>query len=136
MDLSIENDIARYRKLGTVDVEFALSESEIQTLEGSVRCLAGDAILTGVQGERWPVARAHFDEMYEPAEEFAHGCNGQYRKKSSAYTLAKKMDAPFTVRVGQGDVIHGESGDWLTQYADGQQGAVADEIFRKTYQKI
>jgi len=136
MDLSIDNDVARYRKVGTVLVEFASADCVIQTLEGEVNCAAGDAILTGVQGERWPVARAHFDEMYEPAGEFVHGCNGQYRKKSSAYTLAKKMDAPFIVRVGQGDVIHGESGDWLTQYADGQQGVVADEIFSKTYQEI
>ena len=42
------------------------------------------------------------------------------------------MDAPITVCVGQEDVIHVQSGSWL----NGQQGVVADEIFRKTYQKI
>ena len=135
-DISIYTATNRYKKISTVAVEFSLSDRIIQTLEGEVRCSVGDAILTGVNGERWPVGRAHFDEMYEPAGELAHGCDGQYRKKSSAYTLAKQMDAPFTVRVGQGDILVGKAGDWLTQYPDGQQGIVADDIFRKTYQRI
>jgi hypothetical protein len=131
-----DNDFDRYKKVGSVAVEFAQSSRVIQTLEGNVRCSSGDAILTGVNGERWPVSRIRFVEMYEPAGDFAHGCDGQYRKKSSAYTLAKRMDAPFTVRVGEGDILTGKAGDWLTQYADGQQGIVADDIFRKTYQRI
>lgn len=136
MDLCIDEGADRYRKIGTVSVEFSSSDCVIQTLEGQVRCLAEDAILTGAQGERWPVERTHFDEMYEPAGEFSQGCNGRYRKKSSVNTLAKQMDVPFAVSVGQGDIITGKPGDWLTQYADGQQGVVADEVFRKTYQLI
>lgn len=135
-DLSIENDVARYRKIGTVSVEFASADCVIKTLEGEVRGLAGDAILTGAQGERWPVQRGRFDEMYEPAGGIAHGCDGQYRKKNSSFVLAKQLDAPFSIAVGQGDVISGKSGDWLTQYADGMQGVVADAIFKKTYIQI
>lgn len=125
-----------YRKIGTVSVEFAISDGVVSTLEGDVRCSAGDAILTGVQGERWPVARKNFDAMYEPAGGFSPGELGKYRKKSSSYTLAKQMDVPFTVKVWNGDLLTGKAGDWLTQYQDGQQGIVADDIFRKTYQSI
>lgn len=135
-DLNAESNIARYRKIATVGVAFASTDCVIHTMEGEVRCSAGDAILTGKQGERWPVSRSRFDEMYEPAGNFAHGCDGKYHKKNSAFVLAKQMDAPFSVRVGRGDVITGHAGDWLTQYADGQQGIVANEIFRKTYQQI
>lgn len=123
-------------KISTVTVVFAPTDGVVETLEGKVQCSKGDAILSGVEGERWPVSRPRFDMMYEPAGEFAHGGDGQYRKRSAAYTLAKQMDASFTVIVGQGDVIMGQAGDWWMQYADGQQGVVADEIFRKTYQLI
>lgn len=135
-DLSLEKNVARYQKIGTVLVEFASAERVIKTLEGEVRCLAGDAILMGAQGERWPVQRKCFDEMYEPAGEFSQGCDGPYRKKSSAFILAKQLDVPFTVSVGQGDIISGKVGDWLTQYGDGRQGIVADAVFRKTYLQI
>ncbi len=136
INLTFEPDVLKFRKTGIVSVEFAPSDNIIKTLEGEVHCSAGDAIVTSAQGESWPVARAHFDEMYEPAGDFAHGLDGAYRKKSSVFILAKQMDTPFKVTVGQGDVLTGKPGDWLTQYSDGQQGIVADVIFRKTYQRI
>jgi hypothetical protein len=131
-----ENIFERYRKIGAVLVEFATSNQVIQTLEGDVHCLVGDAILTGVMGERWPVSRYYFDEVYEPAGVFYHGKNGQYRKKSSSITMAKQMATSFKVQFENGDILNGNPGDWLTQYSDGKQGVVADNIFCLTYQRI
>jgi len=135
-DISSDSAANRYIKVGSVLVTFAISDGEIQTLEGRVQYSTEDAILTGVQGESWPVGRAHFDSMYESDGDFAHGCDGKYRKKTSAYVFAKQMSETFTVSVGQGDVLTGKAGDWLVQYQGGQQGIVANEIFRKTYQRI
>lgn len=135
-DLSKDSAAAKYLKIVTVMVTFASSEGELRTLEGSVKYAKNDAILTGVEGERWPVNRAHFDMMYEPYGDFSHGRDGQYRKKDSEFIWARRMKKPFTVHLVTGDVLAGKLGDWLTQYQDGKQGVVADEIFKKTYQKV
>jgi hypothetical protein len=135
-DISPDPVTARYIKIGSVMVDFASNDGVIQTLEGDVKYAKGDAILTGVAGEHWPVSRAHFDAMYEPAGDFAHGSDRLYRKKASAFIWAKQMTEPFTVCLASGDILTGKPGDWLTQYQDGQQGIVEDEIFRTTYQRI
>ena len=59
-----------------VQVEFATFEGTCETLEGSVRFRAGDAILTGVKGERWPVGREAFLSSYEAVPPTRTGSNG------------------------------------------------------------
>lgn len=135
-DISTDPSATRFFKACSVIVTFALNNGEIQTLEGNVKYLKGDAIMTGVKGEHWPVNRAHFDAMYEPDGNFTHGGKGQYRKKTSAFIWAKQMNESFTVSLASGDILTGKPGDWLAQYQNGQQGIVADEIFRKTYRQV
>lgn len=116
-----------------VQVEFAAADGTCDTLEGAVRFRAGDALLTGVQGERWPVSREAFLSSYQPVPPTQTGHNGAYRK-SSAPAYAMRLDHPQNVPVGwQNDPLHGEPGDWLLQYADGTRGVLRDRIFRETY---
>lgn len=56
-----------------VRVEFAVADGALETLEGRVAYRAGDALLAGTRGERWPVAAARFREDYEPATDEAVG---------------------------------------------------------------
>lgn len=117
-------------------VEFAPNDIAIQTLEGSVQCKQGDAILTGVNGERWPVPGLRFLASYVSIPPTQQGLNGTYLKRP-ARIWAKKMDQSFMVKVGFAkDLIKGLAGDWLLQYADGSEGVVAAEIFEKTYRVI
>ena len=128
-DLSTRPDALRVVKHATpVPVEFAAAAGICQTLEGPVSYHVGDAILTGVKGERWPVVRAHFDASYAPA-----GQGGLYVKRPSV-AFALRLKAPMEVIVGwRPDALNAKPGDWLLSYADGEHGVVRDDIFRETY---
>jgi hypothetical protein len=116
-----------------VQVAFAAADGVCKTLEGEVRFRAGDALLTGGQGERWPVGRDLFLSSYEPVPPTAPGDNGAYRKRP-AVAHALRLSAPAAVSVGwQNDPLHGQPGDWLVRYADATYGIVQDSIFRETY---
>ena len=116
-----------------VQVEFADADGTCDTLEGAVRFRAGDAILTGVQGERWPVGREAFLSSYEAVPPTRAGRNGTYRK-AAVPAYAMRLDRPRDVPVGwQNDPLHGAPGDWLLQYADGSYGVLRDQIFRESY---
>lgn len=116
-----------------VDVEFATADGICQTLEGEVRFRAGDALLTGGQGERWPVRRDLFLSSYEAVPPARPGENGAYRKLP-ALAYALRLTEPAEVTVSwQNDPLRGQIGDWLIRYADGSHGIVQDSIFRDTY---
>jgi hypothetical protein len=116
-----------------VRAAFAAADGVCETLEGSVRFKAGDAIVTGPKGERWPIGRDSFRSSYEPVPPTRAGEDGDYRKAPSL-TFALRLDRPLAVPVGwQNDPLQGRPGDWLLQYADGNYGVVQDNIFRDSY---
>lgn len=115
-----------------VQAAFAAAPGVVDTLEGEVPHQAGDAILTGVQGERWPVQRARFLETYDPVPPTTPGADGTYVKRRIE-VLARRLDAPATVPAGTGGTLHGEAGDWLVQHPDKSWGIVAPAIFAATY---
>lgn len=118
-----------------VQVVFAAEAGRLQTLEGPVGYLAGDAMLTGPLGEQWPVRRAQFEATYEPLPDTRLGGAGAYRKRPQVI-LARRLEAPATVSVGRGDPITGRPGDWLVQYGPGEFGIVAEAVFAKTYELV
>ena len=116
-----------------VRVEFAAADGVCETLEGPVRYRAGDAILTGIKGERWPVKRDTFLSGYEAVQPTKHGEDGSYRKGPSI-AYACRVDRALDVPVGwQNDPLHARPGDWLLQYPDGSYGVMHDGIFRESY---
>lgn len=119
-----------------VRVEFATADGVCATLEGPVRFEVGDAVLTGVQGERWPVRRDLFLASYEPVPPAHAGANGNYRKAPSmvyALRLDRSRDVPVS---WQDEPLQGRPGDWLLQYAEDNYGVVQDAIFRETYAPV
>ena len=133
-DLSTDSRAQRVVKRPLpVRVRFAKTDGVCQTLEGPVGYHAGDPILTGVAGEKWPVARAIFDERYSPAEGATPGNDGNYIKKPVA-VFALRLDAPVEVRMPAGGALSGMPGDWLVQYGPADYGIIKDEIFRATYE--
>ena len=52
-------------------------EMFIETLEGTMHAEAGDWIITGVQGERYPCKPDILEKTYEPAEAEEHDQNEQ-----------------------------------------------------------
>lgn len=119
-----------------VPVEFTTADGVCATREGPVSYRAGDAILTGVRGERWPVERDWFSSSYQPVPPTRAGENGTYSKAPSL-TLALRLDRPRDVPVGwQNDPLHGRPGDWLLQYADGSYSVIGDEVLRESYAPV
>lgn len=116
-----------------VPARFASADGTCETLEGPVRYQAGDAILTGVRGEQWPVRRAVFLAGYEPIPPTVVEQDGVYRKRPSV-AAALRLDTPLSVPVGwQDDPLTAHPGDWLLRYEDGSHGVLQDSIFRDTY---
>jgi hypothetical protein len=115
-----------------VKVIFAKEDGICQTLEGCVSYSKGDAILTGIVEEKWPVSRINFDERYIPSGQIVPGHEGIYIKVPMR-VLALQLEGPMSVTLGKGDILEGKSGDWLLQYSEGEFGIIKDEIFRETY---
>lgn len=130
MDLTQSSDAVKvYKKPVVLGFEYAENDSTIETKEGPVKCSKGDAILTGTQGERWPVPRDRFAETYDVVGD------GECAKKKIE-VLALQMDEAFTVKPSwSNDPLVGKPGDWFVQYGKGDYGVVDCEIFEETYSR-
>jgi PGDYG protein len=137
IDLREDPAAHRARKLAiAMAVEFAQADGTLATREGPVAYMRGDAILTGTEGERWPVPRRRFDETYEPIAPLRPGKPGAYCKRP-LLVWAKPMREAFTVELGAGrGALQGNARDWLLQYAPGDQSVVSASVFAKTYELL
>lgn len=119
-----------------VSVIFCGKTDTVATLEGSVRCEPGDAIVTGVHGEQWPVHRPLFETLYEPVSPALMGNDGRYRILPHTVTTAR-LTQPHLIRLPDNrGSLNGSAGDWLVRQRDGSLGIVASDIFAKTYDII
>jgi hypothetical protein len=136
IDLTGDRFAERYVKTETVSVEFAAQAGEIISLEGPNRYAAGDALVTGVSGTRWSVERHRFDARYEPIASAAAVKPARYKARPIP-VLARRMAEPFTVkRSAGGDVLSGNAGDWVLQYAPGDFGVVLHARFVQVYKRF
>jgi hypothetical protein len=116
-----------------VDVRFAEAAGTLQTLEGPVDYAPGDALVTGVNGERWPIPRSRFEASYHPATGTGPGRNGRYIKHPRE-VWAWRADRPLDIPLPQGvGTLHANPGDIVVQYAAGDCAVVQADIFAKTY---
>ena len=118
-----------------VDVKFATSSGTLNTLEGPVAYSNGDAILTGVRGERWPMRRDDFSARYQPTDGQPMSNDGAYVKRRMIVE-ASRLDNPLIIDLPERGGLRGNPGDWLITAPDGDQWIVADEIFAETYELI
>jgi hypothetical protein len=136
-DLSEDRAAYRARKRGVaIQVEFAEIDGTLPTQEGPVNYSTGDALLTGIEGERWPVARETFDANYAPVPPIRPGKPGQYRKRPRV-VWAKPMADAFDVTLHRDrGTLHGKPGDWLVQYAQSDFIVVSAGVFARTYELL
>ena len=118
-----------------VSVEIARIEQSVPTAEGDVDARPGDAIVTGVMGERWPVRRGRFLRTYDAEPGTRAGDSGVYRKRVRT-VRALQIHEPFKVVIEEGvRELIGQPGDWLLDYGNGDLGVVADEVFDVIYER-
>lgn len=133
IDLRLDPDARWYVKEEVVRVAFASEPGEILSLEGANRYLAGDALITGSTGSRWSVSRNRFDARYKPVPPCREGEDGDYKNRPVP-VLAKRMNEAFSIaRSEGGDILKGETGDWLMQYAPGDFGITENSRFARVY---
>jgi hypothetical protein len=114
-------------------VRFAAHAGSVATLEGEVRMQAGDAVVTGLDGEQWPVARARFQASYAPVAPLGFGQDGLYESLPLP-VLALPLEQACEVQLPDGvSRLHGQPGDWLVDYGDGSLGVVAAALFERVY---
>jgi hypothetical protein len=114
-------------------VRFAASAGVLQTLEGRVRYASGDALMTGVAGEHWPIRRLEFEASYEPCDAQTVGVDGHYRKRAIP-VFAQQLEQACTIPLdGERGTLKGKPGDWLLRDASGRTWVVANEVFRISY---
>lgn len=119
-----------------VTVKFSDREQIIDTLEGPVVCHAGDAIVTGVRGERHPHPVDKFDSKYEPFQGDESHSNGRFTKRIKAVQAAQLHDSlDIELSNGRG-ALHGKSGDWCVWYNPTDLSIVARDIFPELYESI
>ena len=136
IDLATDLLAARYVKTEIVTVAFAQHPGELSSVEGPNRYQAGDALITGSTGSRWSVARLRFDAKYAAVPSAMTGTNGQYAARPIP-VLAKQIAEPFTAaRSSGGDVLRGNAGDWLLQYAPGDFSIAEQKRFAQIYRKV
>lgn len=132
-DLTRDGAACRAVKDEVVCVEFAAAPGVLESAVGGNRYEIGDALLTGSTGDRWCVSRNRFDAKYRPEQPIRLGEPGRYRNRPVAI-LAKRMAVAFAVeRSAGGDLLRGDAGDWLVQYAPGDYGIVAAVRFDHVY---
>jgi PGDYG protein len=133
----IEADRRRVRarkRIGTVEVRFATADGTVRTREGVVHVRTGDAIVIDGGGDRWRVSNQSFERRYRPIPPTHSGQPGRYESLPNE-VLAIAMDGPFDVVLRDGiSQLHGNRGDWLVDYGDGNLGIVAAEVFEATYE--
>lgn len=135
IDLTTDPAAASYVKTEVVTVTFARQDGELLSLEGPNRYVAGDALVTGSMGSRWSVSRQRFGLKYEAVSPTLMGDDGSYKAKPIP-VLAKQIPEPFTTaRSEGGDILRGNAGDWLLQYAPGDFGIADQSRFAQVYRK-
>ena len=112
-----------------IPLKFRVAEQPetIQTKEGPVEAPVGAYIMTGTEGEQWPIPAEKFQETYDIID-------GDTASKKSIPVTAKQMGRNFNVTVSWSDQkLIGKRGDWLVKYGPGDYGVVDQKIFKKTY---
>lgn len=129
----LDRGVRARKRAHPVQVRFAEHGFAVDTLEGVVHAKLGDAIVTGLFGDHWPVSGASFAGKYQAVPPLEMGAPGSYLSLPID-VVAVAMHAPFEVVLADGrSRLTGKAGDWLVDYGDGSLGIVNAAIFAATY---
>lgn len=116
--------------------ELATASGNMESREGRVSFIKGDAILTGVEGEKWPVPREKFLQTYRVNPPTISGQSGEYIKLPKR-VICLKVDCPLEIPLTDGrGTLNAVLGDYLVQYQPGDLAVVSESIFLNSYRKL
>ena len=109
-----------------IQYDTATGPGTIETLEGPVRYVAGHKIITGPNGEQYPVTPIKFAAYYDDNSDGTATPKAIVKK-------AKLADHDGVLHTSWGDLEYKRGQDIIVRHAPGDYGAVKRDIFAKTY---
>lgn len=128
--LSVESQVTER------EVMFASESGICETLEGPVRYDKGDAIVTGENGEQWPISIEEFERRYRPLSKGKFGLSGRFQKASRKALAIQLTTAKSIILSGSRGVLEGRVGDWVVDYGGGDLSVVQNNLFESYYRPI
>ncbi len=114
-------------------VVFAEHAQSIETPEGSVRAAAGDAIVVGAAGERWPVPRERFERTFRPATGQPPDTPGLYWRRPQRVQVWRAGPDGVAVSLGEGrGELQARAGDFVVEDDDGAR-IVSSALYASSY---
>lgn len=108
-----------------------LEDRIIDTREGPVQGHDGDWLLTGVEGEQWPLPIERFEATYERSTNVTHAPNVYIKRMQ--IVQAQTLPGPAKVMTSWGAELDGKAGDWLITAGPEDHWVIQDSIFQQTY---
>lgn len=115
-----------FKKPVPVKYEVAQQPGTVDTLEGPMRYDTGHYIMTGPKGERYPIDRNKFNNLYDDEG------NGIATPKKIMKT-AKVADHNGVIKTSWGDLAFTKGNDYIVRHGANDYGVVKPDIFAKTY---
>ena len=117
-----------YKLASPVIYATAETPGMINTLEGPVKYQAGYKIVTGPNGEQYPIPPEKFAGLYDDNHD------GTATPKK-IIKMAKLADHSGSVKTSWGETLNYTRGnDYIVRHGPGDYGVVKKDIFPKTYQ--
>jgi len=110
----------------SIHYDTATEPGTVDTLEGPVKYDVGHKIITGPNGEKYPVSPESFADKYDVDDE-----HKATPKKIVKY--AKLADHDGVLHTSWGDLSYTKGNDVIVRHGDGDYGAVKLDIFQQTY---
>ena len=123
-----ESVSAKYvKKPIEVEAEQIKEQKTINTLEGPVTASPTDWVVTGVNGEQYPMPNQTFIDLYDKCE------NGKYKKKPiqvTAWQTDRELIIPY-----RNESLKASIGDYIVKQPDGTFSPIKPDIFTQTYDR-
>ena len=121
-----------FKRPAWLTYQLAEEERIVETKEGTQIARQGDAIVTGIKGERWPIPKDKHDG-YDFKEE-----NGVTSiSKKLALVAVAFANEPMNVKLSWSDnPLEAKSDDAIVRYGANDFGVVDREIYEKTYASL
>jgi hypothetical protein len=116
-----------YKKPVPVKYRVAANNGTIETLEGPVNYQAGFYIMTGPQGEEYPIPKEKFNALYDDL-------GNDVATPKKIVKKARLADHNGIVNTSWGEPLHYTAGnDYIVRHGSRDYGAVKKDIFQTTY---
>ena len=115
-----------YKNPIPISYEVAKTNHTINTLEGPVECKKNHIIITGPEGEKYPMSKTKFDKLYTDVTDTT-------ATPKKIMKTAKLADHDGVIETNYGNLKYTKNKDYIIRHGKNHYGVVKKSIFNKTY---